>query len=190
MSKDTIQLLGMCGAVGGASYCLSGLRMLVLGSGEDPMTTLLGLVWALCWVAAGYALLQLRVNGSTRLGRAFSVLLIAGFSLAALWACHRLIDINAADRGPFAVAPMVVILGMVGTGIMGFRRAPWTGWRRALPLGIALVYVVTVSVSIARGVSTLPYAFTLAGLGYLLLGDTIRRQGHTAADANVAVGLT
>jgi hypothetical protein len=102
-------------------------------------------------------------------------LLVVGFAAASLWGVHRLIDPDAADHGPFAIAPMIVVLGMIGTGVLCLRAALWAGWRRFVPLYIALVYVTTIVITGVTGAYTLPYAFILAGVGYAILGDSLRR---------------
>ena len=167
-------MLGTIGMLGGLFYMIAGLRMLLFHHAVDFTTDVLGILWAACWVCGGIALLALRVTGWSRFRLFVSVLLIAGFFTAMLWGIHRLIDQAAADRGPFAVAPIIVILGMLGTGIFALASSPWRGWRRCIPLLIAIVYIISIVINVVRGAFTLPYTFTIAGLGYVLLGDSIR----------------
>src|SRR5262245_4567500 len=167
--------LGRIGMAGGLLYMIAGLRMLLFHHADDFTTDVLGILWAACWVAGGWGLILLRVTGEGRFKRSVSLLLLAGFFFAMLWGIHRLIDQAGADRGPFAIAPILVILGMLGTGIFALTSSPWHGWRRSIPLLIAIVYITSIVFNVARGAFTLPYAFTLAGFGYTLLGDSIRQ---------------
>jgi len=168
--------LGALGIAGGVSYLACGIRILAFGGGEDRVTDVLGILWALAWAGGGWAMLTLRVTGPSRAGRAVSAVLVAGFIAAALWGLHRLIDRTGANAGPFAVAPLVVILGMLGTGVLAFSEAPWSLWRRSLPLVMALVYILCIVWSGLTAQVTLGYAFTITGVGYILLGDTLRRH--------------
>ena len=169
-----IRQQGWLGILGGISYFAGGARMFLFHTGQDRITDALGMVWALCWIAAGLALLKLRVTGTSRVARAVSIGLVVGFCLAVLWGVHRLIDPHGANVGPFAIAPMIVVLGMIGTGVLSLHAAPWRDWRRWLPLFIALVYVTTIVITGVTAAVTLPYAFMIAGLGYVLLGAAIR----------------
>jgi len=168
--------------LGGVFYMIAGLRMLLFHHTDDFTTDVLGILWAACWVAGGIALLALRVTGSSRFRLFVSVLLVVGFFTAMLWGIHRLIDPAAADRGPFAIAPILVILGMLGTGILTLSAGTWRGWRRGIPLAIAIVYITSIVINVMRGAFTLPYAFTLAGIGYVLLGDAIRVHDVPSAE--------
>ena len=170
-----VRSAGTLGIVGGLSYFIAGARMLFFGAHQDRVTDALAIVWALCWVVAGLALLKLRVTGRSGAARAVSLMLIVGFSAAALWGVHRLIDPAGAARGPLSIAPLIVVLGMIGTGALSLSAAPWRGWRRGLPLFIAVVYVTAIVITGVTATVTLPYAFTIAGLGYVLLGAAIRR---------------
>jgi hypothetical protein len=169
-----VRSAGTLGIVGGFSYFAAGARMLFFGAHQDRLTDALAIVWALCWVAAGLAMLKLRVTGRSIAARAVSLTLIVGFSAAALWGVHRLIDPPAAARGPLSIAPLIVVLGMIGTGALSLSAAPWRDWRRALPMCIAVVYVTMIVINGITSTVTLPYAFTIAGLGYVLLGAAIR----------------
>ena len=173
-SATDVRWAGTAGVVGGISYVIAGARMWFFGAPQDRVTDALALVWALCWVVAGLALLKLRVTGRSRAARAVSMMLIVGFSAAALWGVHRLIDPPGANAGPLAFAPLIVVLGMIGTGALSLAAAPWHDWRRALPLSIAVVYVTMIVINGVTSAVTLPYAFTIAGLGYVLLGAAIR----------------
>jgi hypothetical protein len=175
------EIFGALGVLGGASYAIGGVRMLAFGVGQDPLTDTLGIIWALCWVAGAIGLFELRVTGSFRLARGISGLLVVGFAAAALWGVHRFIDPVAADRGPFAVAPLIVILCMLGTGILMLRATQWRAWRRSVPLFIASVYMATIIAGIITGQSTLGYAFTINGLAFAVLGDSVRAH---AADTS------
>jgi hypothetical protein len=168
-----VRLLGAAGIAGGVAYTVAGMRLLVLGIGEDRLTDVLGVVWAACWVLAGWALLRLRVTGGSVPARAASGVLVLGFTLAVLWGSYRLLDPVAADRSPVAVAPLVVIAGMLGTGILVLRAARWHGWSRFLPLATATVYIAAVAASVFTGRSTLGVAFTLAGLCYIAMGHVL-----------------
>jgi hypothetical protein len=172
------RITGIIGTLGGAAYLVGGLRMLVWGYGEDGITGLLGIVWALCWSCGAWMLLRLRVTGRSALARAAPMVLLAGFIGAACWGVHRLIDPAAADSGPFAIAPLLVVLGMLATGIYTIINAPWIGWRRAVPLLIGFIYIVTIAASVAMGAFTLPYTFALGGVGYVVLGNVIRQSGR------------
>jgi hypothetical protein len=170
-----VRALGLIGMIGGVAYTSAGLRMLLLGVPEDRFTDLLGVVLAACWIAGGIGLLRLRVTGESNLGRSVAWLLVAGFSMAVLWGIYRLIDPPSADRSILAVAPLLVVLGMLGTGLLVLRTGMWLEtWRRWVPLAIALVYAVTIAASVMSGQPTISYAFTFAGIGYMILGRTMR----------------
>ena len=166
--------LGIFGMIGGLAYAIAGIRMLVGATGEDFLTDLLGVIWAACSIGSAWALLRLEVTGRSLIGRSWPVVLLVGFAGAVAWGLYRLVDPIAADRSPLALAPMVVILGMIGTGALTLRYRRWPLWRRMIPLAIALVYVGTVALAASTGAFTLPYAFALAGIGYVILGDCIR----------------
>lgn len=169
-----LRLLGTLGMIGGLSYFLGGVRMLVFATGEDRLTDIFGIIWALGWIAGGWGLRELRVTGPSVFARAVSTALVAGFALAAMWGIHRVIVLKAADVGPFAVAPLIVVLGMIATGVMSLHASPWPGWRRVLPLFIAVVYVTAVVITGVTAMVTLPHTFAINGLAYVLLGDAIR----------------
>jgi hypothetical protein len=174
------QGIGVIGMIGGAAYATAGIRLLG-GAGQDGLTNVLGLLWGACWAVAASGMFTRRVTGPSRIARVFSAVLVAGFTCATLWAAHRLVDQAAADRGPFAIAPLIVIVGMLGTAMLVVSERTWSGWRRFVPLAIALVYVATVATSIATGRDTVAYAFTLAGIGFVVLGDTLRREHDAGA---------
>lgn len=173
----SLRTLGSIAMLGGLAYTIAGLRMLLLGAPEDRLTDVLGVLWAACWVAGGWALLRLGVTGTGLPARAASAVLLLGFCMAVLWGIYRLIDPVAADRSVIALAPMVVILGMLATGILVLQAGVWTDLRRFVPLLIATIYVCTVVISVRTGESTLGYAFSLAGPCYTLLGAFIRAAG-------------
>ena len=168
------RIFGVAGMVGGLAYAVAGARMLFFGFGEDRITDALGIVWAACWILGGLGLRVLRVTGSSRLARVVSLIPIVGFSTAVVWGSYRLIDQVAADHSIFAVAPVIVILGMLGTGVLTLRAGVWQSSQRWLPLLIALIYIVTVVWSVISGRPTIEYAFTLAGVCFIVLGNAIR----------------
>lgn len=172
---------GTIAMIGGAAYTASGLRMLAVGDVQNVTSDSLGLIWALCWIVGGIALLEMRVAGTSRFARAVSIVLIAGFAIASMWAAYRLIDAPAADASILAIAPIFVILGMLGTGVLALRTGVLVTWRRFLPLFIALVYISTISYTIATGAETLGVAFTMAGIAYMLLGYAIRSASPHSA---------
>ena len=174
-SLTDVRRAGTLGVVGGLSYFAAGVRMWFFGAHQDRLTDALAIVWALCWVMAGLALLKLRVTGRSLAARAVSLTLIIGFGAAGLYGVHRLIDPPGANRGPLSIAPLIVVLAMIGTGALSLSAAPWRGWRRGLPLFIAVVYVTAIVITGVTATVTLPYAFTMAGLGYVLLGAAIRQ---------------
>ena len=177
----TNRVLGTLGVAGGVAYTFAGLRLLTLRIAEDPITDLLGLVWAVCWIFAGIGLLRARITGASLPGRVVSITLILGFCLATLWGIYRLIDPIAADRSPVAVAPMVVILGMLGTGILVLRAGRWSGWHRWLPLLTGIIYVGSVAVSVRTGQPTLGYAFSFAGVCFIGMGLWLRSAAPSVA---------
>src|SRR5262245_57131286 len=138
------QKLGIFGILGGLVYAVAGARMLLLNYGDDQFTDALGVAWAACWILGGWALLRLHVTGTSRLSRTVSFLLIAGFTTALVWGSYRLVDPSAADHSIVAVAPLLVIVGMLATGLLTLRANVLISWERALPLTIATIYVVTV----------------------------------------------
>jgi hypothetical protein len=169
-----IRAFGTLGMIGGLAYALCGARMLFFGYGEDRITDLLGIVWAVCWIFGGLGLRALRVAGDSTLARVVSSIPIVGFSTACLWGAYRLIDRAAADHSIVAIAPIIVILGMLGVGVLTLRSGVWRSWQRGLPLLIALIYIVTVVWSVRSGRPTTAYAFTAAGICFILLGNAIR----------------
>lgn len=182
----SVRLLGSIAIVGGLAYTLAGLRMLLFQAPEDRLTDLLGVLWAACWIAGGWALLQIGVTGTGLLARAAPSTLLLGFCGAVLWGIYRLIDPVSADRSPLAIAPMIVILGILGTGILAVQAGVWIDLRRFVPLLIAAIYICTVIISIRTGESTLSWAFSLAGPCYVALGVVIRSTGALRSPDTIA----
>jgi hypothetical protein len=75
------------------------------------------------------------------------------------------------------VAPLLVIMGMLDTGLLTLRADVLVSWERVPLLLIATIYAVAVALSVSTGRPTLDYAFTLTGICYMLLGNAVRKLG-------------
>jgi hypothetical protein len=136
----------------------------------------------------GYVVLLLGVHiarpgGDGRAARTFTALV--GLAWIAFLASMAVAAVAGGDSGDSILSPLAGLaqgIGLVGMGVTTARAGRWTGWRRFMPLGLAVVYVAVLFVPAIAGADPSALAESVWALGYSGLGlALLSEQSHRTA---------
>jgi hypothetical protein len=190
MSVPCPTLLRRLGVVGvGAGLLFAGMTLWqgVAGLDSDstgPAATAVAIGFAVAMV--GYVALAAGVHlarpgGEGRWPRFFTgALVVAWIALLASSALQALSSIDPDENPLNPFGGLLQAVGLVGLGVVTARAGQWSGWRRWMPLGLAVYYVAVLMVPAFAGVEPVAATESVWALGYAVLGTALITESAVA----------
>jgi hypothetical protein len=179
-SAPLLRRLGVVGVGSGLLFAAMSVWKGVAGLGSDStggQATAIAIGFAVAMV--GYVALTTGVHlarpgGDGRWPRFFTgALVVAWIALLAGSALEAVSSINPDENPLNPLGGLLQAVGLVGLGVVTMRAGRWSGWRRWMPLGLAVYYVAGLMVPAFAGVEPSWAAEAVWALGYALLGAAL-----------------
>ena len=173
------RLLGSAGIAGGLCLFLVELRHIMTGvpvSAEtiDRLDALLYALWSIGMIGTLWAIYKLDVTGNHALLRLVPAIPMLGFAVGALVSLLQAAGVVAGTHPAFGLFWILVMVGLLITGIVVLAARRWTGWRKFAPLACILVVPIMIGLSSVVG----NIGNLLFSLAQMLLGFAV----FTSAD--------
>jgi hypothetical protein len=125
---------------------------------------------------AGYAALAAglsaaRPGGDSRAARTFPLLLAVAWLALIAGAVLQMVSTVSQDADPLnPVGGLAQAVGLIGLGVTTVHARRWTGWRRWLPLALAVYYIGVLMAPAFAGLAPTALAEAIWALAYSALG--------------------
>ena len=172
------RMLGSAGIAGGLCLFIVELRHIVTGvpvgaETIDRFDALLYALWSIGMICTLWAIYKLDVMGNHAVLRLAPIIPMLGFAVGVLFSLLQAVGVVAGTNPAFGLFWILVMVGLLLTGIVVLVARRWTGWRKFAPLACILVIPVMIGLSSVVGtISNLMFSLAQMVLGVAVFTST------------------